>query len=173
MGEGQVRDGEAVDVGKQPQWQAEIRIKAAIDLVWDAVEDLSLIPRYHHDVRAVEYLSGSTRRAQGVSYRCVVPDGRTGWCIEKVVEHVPLRKTTIAIPEDSWGLGQNFDQFLVELTVEEEDEKTTLVRLRAFYIPRTWKAHLVNFLSLRPAMRRRALRTLEGLKVLVQKPEHE
>ena len=171
MGEGQVNDGEAVDVGKHPQWQAEIRIKAAIDRVWEAVEDLSLIPRYHHDVRAVEYLSGSTRRAQGVSYRCVVPDGRTGWCIEKVVEHVPLRKTTVAIPEDSWGLGQNFDQFLVELTVEEEDEKTTLVRLRAFYIPRTWKAHLVNFLSLRPAMRRRALRTLEGLKVLVQKPE--
>jgi uncharacterized protein YndB with AHSA1/START domain len=173
LAEGQVKDIDAPDVGKTPQWEAEIRIKAAIDLVWEAVEDLSLIPRYHHDVRSVEYLSGSTRRAQGVSYRCVVPDGRTGWCIEQVVEHVPLRKTTIAIPEDSWGLGRNFDQFLVELMVEEEDENTTIVRLRAFYVPRTWKAHLVNFLSLRPSMRRRALRTLEGLKVLVQKPELE
>ena len=171
MSELPVGEGEAADVGKKPQWQAEIRIHAAIDRVWEAVEDLSLIPRYHHDVRAVEYLSGSTRRAQGVSYRCVVPDGRTGWCIEQVVEHIPLRKTTVAIPEDSWGLGQNFDQFLMELTVEEEGENTTLVRLRAFYIPRTWKAHLVNFFSLRPAMRRRALRTLEGLRVLVQKPE--
>lgn len=171
MAEGTVGGGGMPDVGKIPQWQAEIRIHAAIDRVWEAVEDLSLIPRYHHDVRAVEYLSGTTRRAQGVSYRCVIPDGRTGWCIEQVVEHVPLQKTTIAIPEDSWGLGKNFDQFLVELTVEEEDENTTLVRLRAFYVPRTWKARLMNFFSLRPAMRRRALRTLEGLKVLLQKPE--
>jgi uncharacterized protein YndB with AHSA1/START domain len=166
-------DDEAGDVGKKPQWQVEIRIRAAIDRVWEAVEDLSLIPRYHSDVRAVEYLSGSTRRAQGVSYRCVVPDGRTGWCVERVVAHVPFRKTTVAIPEDSWGLVRNFDQFLMEITVEEEDEKTTRVQLCAFYVPKTWKAHLVNLLSLRPTMRRRALRTLKGLKHLLEKPGPE
>jgi uncharacterized protein YndB with AHSA1/START domain len=166
-------DVEPVTVGRAPQWTAELRIRAPLDRVWDAVEDLSLIPRYHSDVREVEYLSDTTRRGRGVSYRCVVPDGRTGWCVERVVEHVPLRKTTIAIPEDSWGLSRMFDQFLVEISVEDLDSGTTLVRLQAFYVPRTLKAHLVNILRLRPTMRRRALRTLEGLRHLVERPEPE
>jgi hypothetical protein len=164
-------DGEAGDVEKIPQWTVEIRIHAPIDRVWDAVEDISLIPRYHPEVREVEFLSGSTRRAQGVSYRCVVPDGRTGWCVERVVEHIPLRRTTVAIPEDSWGLGQNFDQFQTEISVENVDADTTLVRIQAFYIPKTWRARVMNTLRLRPRMRRRALQTLEGLRRLLEKPE--
>jgi uncharacterized protein YndB with AHSA1/START domain len=166
-------EGEAGTAGKRPQWTAEIRIRAPIDRVWDAVEDLSLIPRYHSDVREVEFLSDTTRRGRGVSYRCVVPYGRTGWCVEKVVEHVPLRKTTYAIPEDSWGLDQQFDQFLMEILVEDLDRRTTLVRLRAFYVPRTLKARVANTLRMRSRMRRSGLRTLEGLKRLVEKPEPE
>ena len=166
-------DDEPVTVGRAPQWTVELRIRAPLDRVWDAVEDLSLIPRYHSDVREVEYLSNTTRRGRGVSYRCVVPDGRTGWCVERVVEHVPLRKTTIAIPEDSWGLTQLIDQFLTELTVEDVDGGTTLVRLQAFYVPKTWKAQVLNILRLRPRMRQRALRTLEGLRRLLEKPEPE
>jgi len=164
-------DGEAGNVGKTPQWKVEIRIRAPLDRVWDAVEDISLIPRYHPEVRHVEPLSSSTRRAQGVSYRCVVPDGRAGWCVERVVEHIPLRKTTVAVPEDSWGLTRLIDQFLTEITVEEVDGGTTLVRIQAFYVPKTWKAQVLNILRLRPRMRRRARQTLEGLRRLLEKPE--
>jgi uncharacterized protein YndB with AHSA1/START domain len=164
-------DGEAGNVGKTPQWKVEIQIHAPIDRVWDAVEDISLIPRYHPEVRKVEYLSGSTRRAKGVSYRCVVPDGRTGWCVERVVEHIPREKTTIAFPEDSWGMSQMVDQFLTELTVKDLDTTTTLVRIQAFYVPKTWRARVMNILRLRPVMRRKGLQTLEGLRRLVEKPE--
>ena len=162
---------EAGNVGKTLQWKVEIRIRAPIDRVWDAVEDISLIPRYHPEVREVEYLSNTTRRARGVSYRCVIPDGRTGWCVERVVEHIPLQKITIAFPEDSWGLGRIFDQFLTELTVKAVDSTTTLVQLQAFYVPKTWKARVMNTLRLRPVMRRRALQILEGLRRLVEEPE--
>ncbi|MDD1660261.1 MAG: SRPBCC family protein [Methanomicrobiales archaeon] len=163
--------GEAGNVGKTPQWKVEIRIRAPIDRVWNAVEDISLIPRYHPEVREVEYLSDTTRRAKGVSYRCVIPDGRTGWCVERVVEHIPREKTIIAFPEDSWGLNQLIDQFLTELSVEDVDDATTLVRIRAFYVPKTWKARVMNILRLRSRMRRRALQTLEGLRRLLEKPE--
>ena len=164
-------DSKAGNGGKTPQWKVEIRIQTPIHKVWDAIEDISLIPRYHPEVREVEYLSNTTRRARGVSYRCVIPDGQIGWCVERVVEHIPLQKTTIAIPEDSWGLGQIFDQFLTELTVEDMDSTTTLVRIQAFYVPKTWRARVMNTLRLRPAMRRRALQTLEGLRRLLEIPE--
>ncbi len=63
---------------REPQWNVKIRINAPVAKVWDAIEDLTLIPKYHPDVRSVEYLSGQTKRAEGVTYKCVVPEGRKG-----------------------------------------------------------------------------------------------
>ena len=78
-----------------PQWKVEIHINAPVAKVWDAIEDLTRIPQYHPDVRSVEYLSGQTKRAPGVTYKCVVPEGRKGWCVERVVENIPNRKTSV------------------------------------------------------------------------------
>ncbi len=89
---------------REPQWKVEIRVNAPVTKVWDAIEDLTLIPKYHPDVRSVEYLSGQTKRAPGVAYKCVVPEGRKGWCVERVVENIPNRRTSVAFPEDSWGM---------------------------------------------------------------------
>src|SRR5262245_30380701 len=89
---------------RQPQWQVAIEIAAPVSRVWSATEDLSLIPSYHPIVRQVEFVSGSTKRAPGVNYKCVVPRGPgKGWCIERVVESIPNQRMTVSIPEDSWG----------------------------------------------------------------------
>ena len=52
----------------EPQWQVELCINAPIAQVWDAIEDISLIPQYHPEVRSVECLSSTSRRAPGVAY---------------------------------------------------------------------------------------------------------
>ncbi|RMF67737.1 MAG: SRPBCC family protein, partial [Calditrichaeota bacterium] len=42
---------------QSPQWAVEVHIAAPVAKVWEAIEDLSLIPRYHPVVREVEYVS--------------------------------------------------------------------------------------------------------------------
>ena len=151
------------------QWQVEVQIKATIARVWDAIDDLSLIPAYHPVVRKVEYLSGQTRRAAGVAYRCVVPDGhRAGWCVEQVIEHVPGQRMTVSFPEDSWGLSRMFDRFTAETTVGATDDATTRVRITASYHPKSFMMRIMNALVLRHIMRKRARLTLEGLKRLLE-----
>ena len=151
------------------QWQVEVQIKATVARVWDAIDDLSLIPAYHPVVRKVEYLSGQTRRAAGVAYKCVVPDGRrAGWCVEKVIEHVPGERMTVSFPEDSWGMSRMFDRFTAETTVGATDDATTRVRITASYLPKGFIMRTMNALGLRRMMRKRARLTLEGLKRLIE-----
>lgn len=151
------------------QWQVETTIEAPVAKVWEAIEDLTLIPSYHPEVGEVDFLSGQTRRAPGVSYKCIVSKGLKGWCVEKVVEHIPMAKTSVSIPEDSWGLGKMFKDFLAEITVTpKEDGATTLVMLYAYYHPKGPLMRLINTLLLRRIMQKRAHQTFTGLKKMVE-----
>ena len=151
------------------QWQVEDVIDAPLERTWAAFEDLSLIPRYHPVVRHVEFASGASRRAPGVKYKCIVPTGpRRGWCVEKVVEHVPLRSSTIAFTADSWGLGKLLDDFVTEIAVEPFEGTKTRVTLRGFYAPVGWRGWLFNALVIRRTMRKRARDTVRGLKRLLE-----
>lgn len=153
----------------EPQWQAEVRVQAPLPAVWEAVDDLSLIPEYHPEVRHVEFLSGQARRAKGVRYKCVVTEGRKGWCVEEVMAHHPYERTTVAFPEDSWGISRRVADFLTEISVVPGVSGETLLRLRAWYRPRGWLMRLANPLLMRRMMRNRAMKTLEGLKRLVER----
>ena len=156
-------------MGQVLQWQIEIQIDASVAEVWNAIADLSLIPKYHPVVRSVEYLSGETKRAPGVAYKCVVPEGRQkGWCVERVVENIPNRKMSVSFSEDSWGLSRMFTDFLAETTIEAAGENGTLVHLAAYYAPRGLTVRLMNVLVMRSKMRKRAKLTLRGLKRLVE-----
>ena len=151
------------------QWQVEIHIDAPVAEVWNAIADLSLIPKFHPVVRRVEYLSGETKRAPGVAYKCIVPEGpRKGWCVERVVENIPNRKMSVSFTEDSWGLNRMFSDFLAETTLEATGDHGTLVRLTACYAPRRLTVRLMNALLIRSKMRKSARQTLEGLKRLVE-----
>jgi len=155
-------------VSQNLQWQAEEVFDAALEKTWAAFDDLSLIPQYHPVVRDVEFLSGSPRRAPGVEYKCIVPTGpRRGWCIEKVIDHVPLRSSTVAFTADSWGLGQLLDDFVTEVTMEPVEGTKTRVTLRGFYTPRGWRGWVLNALVIRRTMRKRASDTLRGFKRLL------
>ena len=151
------------------QWRVSLDVHAPLAEVWEVVEDVSLIPEYHPEVRQVELLSGSARRSPGMRYRCIVPSGkRAGWCVEQVLEHVPLVRTTVAFPEDSWGLSRLLGDFTTELSVADTGPARTRLELAARYVPRGWRARVLNPLGLRWVMRRRAGRTLERLRRLVE-----
>lgn len=156
-------------MARRLQWEVETRITAPVAKVWDAIEDLSLIPQYHPIVGSVEFVSVHTRRAPGVSYKCVVPRGRQkGWCVERVVDHIPREKTTVEFSEDSWGMGKMFGDFMAETAVEPQGKDVTVVRLRAYYVPRGFGMGIVHSLFVRRVMRKRARLTLEGLRRLVE-----
>jgi hypothetical protein len=151
------------------QWQVEEVIDAPLERTWAAFDDLSLIPRYHPVVRDVEFLSGASLRAPGVEYKCIVPAGPCrGWCVEKVVDHVPLQSSTVSFTADSWGLGKLLDDFVTEIAVEPFEGTKTRVSLRGFYAPRGWRGWLFNALVIRRTMRKRASDTVRGLKRLLE-----
>ena len=156
-------------VSQHFQWQVEEVVDAALERTWAAFDDLSLIPQYHPVVRDVEFPSGSRRRAPGVEYKCIVPTGpRRGWCIEKVIDHVPLRSSTVAFTADSWGLGKLLDDFVTEIAVEPVEGTKTRVTLRGFYTPRGWRGWVLNALVIRRTMRKRAGDTVRGFKRLLE-----
>ncbi len=135
------------------QWQVETLIHARREATWEAIDDLSLIPDYHPVVGHVELPQGVERRQPGVEYRCVIPSGPgKGWCVEKVIDHVPLRRTTVAFTADSWGLTRLIDGFLTEIEIEPRGESITRVILTGRYRPRGWKGAILNVLVLRRRM---------------------
>jgi hypothetical protein len=150
------------------QWRTTVKIRASRDRLWAIVDDISLIPQYHPEVRKVELLSGQRTRAIGVKYRCVIPEGRKGSCVEEVVDYVPGERFATAFPEDTWGISEMFRDFVVETILLPHGDSETDVVLEAYYEPIGWKARLLNALLLRRLMAGRALRTIEGVKRLVE-----
>ena len=102
------------------QWTAEIHIDAPASRVWEIGDDISLIPQYHPEVAHVDFISGNTKRALGVKYRCHILEGRRGTCVEEIVDYVPNQRMTVAFPEDSWGMTKMFAHFTVDTTVIPE-----------------------------------------------------
>ena len=153
---------------KKFQWEVDININASLKKVWDSLDDLTLIPKYHPDVRTVEYVSGQTKRAAGVSYKCIVPKGRKGWCIERVIEHIPYQKTSIDFPADSWGISNMFCDFVTDIEVTAIDNSSTRVRLMAYYEPIGFLNNLMNILFIRRMMQRRARSVAKRFKTLIE-----
>jgi uncharacterized protein YndB with AHSA1/START domain len=151
------------------QWHTQITVAAPQERVWAIADDITLIPQYHPEVRHVELISGTERRAAGVRYRCTIPEGRKGNCIEEVTEYVPGSRFVTAFPEDSWGLSEQLAEFTVE-TMLEPVPQGTRIRLNGYYRPRTPLMKLMNVLGLRRLMARRALRVLAGVKRLAEEP---
>jgi len=151
------------------QWSTQITVAAPPERVWAIADDITLIPQYHPEVRHVELISGTASRAAGVRYRCTIPEGRKGNCIEEITEYVPGSRFVTAFPEDSWGLSEQLAEFTVE-TVVAPVAGGTRIRLNAFYRPRSLLMKLLNPLGLRRPMARRAFRVLEGVKRLAEKP---
>jgi uncharacterized membrane protein len=158
-----------MDLPPTLQWQVEETIDASLDQSWAAFEDLSLIPKYHPAVGSVEFPSDAVRRAPGVEYKCIIPAGpQRGWCVEKVIEHVPRERSTIAFTGDSWGLSERLTGFVTEVVFEACRDAQTRVTLRGFYSPKGLCARMLNALFIRRAMRRRAKDTLAGMKQMLE-----
>lgn len=151
------------------QWQFKIEIERPINQVWEAIEDLSLIPKYHPKVRDVKFVTGQSRRAPGVEYKCVIPDGRQkGWCTEKVLENIQNKKMTITFVEDSWGLAKMFKEVTISLLTEPIGPNRTKLVMEAYYQPNSLKFAVLNTLFMKVVMKMRAKKTMLSLKALLE-----
>ena len=156
---------------KNLQWEVKVSINVPVEKVWDATQDISLIPTYHPEVEKVELLSGNTKRAPGVEYKCIIPEGRprSGSCVEKVIENVKYEKTTILAVEDTWGLSEMLKYYITEVIFEKKDKNTTILHLLGYYEPNGLKMRIMNILVLRRIMKKRGREVLMGVKDLVEK----
>ena len=153
------------------QWEVEVSISASVEQVWDATQDISLIPVYHPEVEKVELLSNQNKRAQGVEYKCIIPEGnpRSGSCIEKVIENDKYKKTTTLAVEDTWGLSEMLKYYTTDSILEKIDDKTTVLHFKGYYEPIGFKNKLMNVLILRRIMKKRGKEVMVGIKDLVEK----
>ena len=153
----------------KPQWDLSLGIDAPVAKVWEVMDDLTLIPRYHPDVQHVEFISGTKQRAAGVAYKCVISDGRrAGWCIEETIEYEPFQHMTIAFPEDTWGMGKILEDFVTRLDIEPGPENSTILHVLGFYRVKGLHWHVFNTLVLRRMMRRRVRRVFDNLKRFIE-----
>jgi Polyketide cyclase / dehydrase and lipid transport len=150
------------------QSSEKIKIEASTDRVWGIIDDISLIPQYHPEVGKVDLISGESKRAVGVRYRCSILEGRKGTCVEEVVEHVPNRKISTAMPQDSWGLAKMFADFIVDTTVEPLDDNSCFLQFDAYYNPVGLWNTILNVLMLRRVFRKRSRAVMEGIKRLAE-----
>lgn len=153
-------------MSRRLQWKTSIVVDAPRERVWAIADDISAIPSYHPEVRKVDLLSGRSTRALGVRYRCTIPEGRKGSCVEEVVGYVPGESVTTAFPEDTWGLSEMLADFVVETSLHTVAGGRTLIRLEAHYRPVGLRMKLANALFLKRVMARRSHKVLEGIKRL-------
>ena len=152
-----------------PQWEVEAVVSAPLAAVWNIVEDLSLIPEYHPDVRQVQFLSGQARRARDVRYKCFMPEKSGNWFVEEVVEHEPFEHTVLALVNDSRGGAGKLDHFLTQISVEPRGSGETLLRFRAWYRSKGWLGRMTGTVLSARGMRTRAAHAIQGLKRLSER----
>jgi uncharacterized protein YndB with AHSA1/START domain len=146
------------------QSQASVIINAPRQRVWDYCMDISKIPEFHPRVSKVDFLSGKTIKEEGVSYQCNITQGENkGTCIEKIIKIVPMEKFTTAIPEESWGLVDLFENYTVDTVFESISENQTKVSILHFYDTNKLRAKLINFFA-KGKVSKQTLDTLNGIK---------
>lgn len=151
---------------KNPQIEVSVTIDAPLKRVWEYAMDISHIPEFHPRVDEVEFLSGTTQRAEGVEYRCNIltgPSRGRGTCVEKIGEVVPMEHFMTSFPEDTWGLSKLFLDYEVESSFEKIDDERTRMTIRQYYSPNGLKGKLANVIAHR-RITGQTLDTMNGMK---------
>jgi hypothetical protein len=141
-----------------------MQIAVPVARLWELIDDITLIPQYHPEVGKVDLISGRSKRAVGVKYQCSILEGRTGTCVEEVVEYIPYQKIATAMPQDSWGIDKMLRDFIVESMVRPIDDHSCLLQFDAYYTPVGFWNTLLNVFVLRRVFRKRSLSVMEGIK---------
>ena len=122
-------------MNQEAQWTAELVVNAPLKRVWEVVDDVTLIPRYHQEVHTVNVIAGQAKRAVGTKYQCKILKGRhTGSCVEEVLAYEPERMVVTGMVSDTWGIDKMLADFTVVSTLSSHTETSTILRFEAFYI---------------------------------------
>lgn len=148
------------------QSEQEIVINAPIKKVWAYNLDLTNIPAYHPRVDKVDLISDQKSRGADVAYRCHLNDGKDT-CIEKDVEVVPMQKIVTVLPEDTMGITDIFDDYVVVTRFTSLNEDTTKMEFCHYYSTKTLKKRLLNLIA-KWKIARQSQNTLSEIKKAVE-----
>jgi uncharacterized protein YndB with AHSA1/START domain len=151
------------------QFSVRVEIDASPKRVWEVIDDITLIPQFHPEVRKVDLVTGQKHRGVGVKYRCHILEGRKGNCVEEVVEYTPNEKFATGMPEDSWGLSEMLAEFVVETIVLPQDSGTTILQFDTYYDPVGIRNVIMNSLILRRAFKKKSISVMDGIKRLAER----
>jgi len=137
----------------RPKFQSrqEVIINAPLEKVWEFNRDLSKIADYHPNVNKVELISGKQFREAGVSYQCLLTDGKNT-CIEKDIEVIPMKKIVTQLPFDTMGITKLLPDYVVETNLSKAGDNATKVEMLHFYSTSRFFVWLLNCIIIKRKM---------------------
>lgn len=154
-------------MGRPPfQSRQSVVICAPLETVWEFNQDLSKIAEYHPRVSKVDFVSGTSKREAGATYRCHISDGKNT-CTERDIEVIPMERIVTMLPEDTLGICKIFPDYVVETTFTSLDENTTKMEFSHYYSTNSLKAKMANAVA-RPKIAKESQDTLAAIKNAIE-----
>jgi Polyketide cyclase / dehydrase and lipid transport len=149
----------------KPQGRDDVVVDAPSEILWDLISDSRLLARWGPPVAGVEVFVDEGEPERIGSLRKVYArfGRRSGWFLERRVEHVEGRAIAFVIEEDTFGLSRLVERSGASLELLPLPAGRTRVVFAFFHDPRGVKGRLVNPL-LRWKQRRNRLAALASLK---------
>jgi hypothetical protein len=83
---------------------------------------------------------------------------------ERCVEFLPNRRAAYVVDDDTLGFHRMLLDYGFAITLDQQSDRTTVLRIDTYYTPRTPLYELLNRLVLRRRMRKLVDGLLQGLK---------
>ena len=152
----------------QLQGRDSIDINAPMAHLWTLISDSNRLLDWGPPVTAIEvidYPEGvGTRRRVDAEF-----NGKTGYFIERRIEHVDGKKTRFVIEEDSFGLSRMMTESGASLELIPLDKHHTRVVFSFYHNPKGLLGQVMNWLIILRQQRKNRLLALESLKTYAEK----
>jgi ligand-binding SRPBCC domain-containing protein len=153
---------------KQIQAIANVIINAPLENVWAFNMDITKLEKYHPRTDEVTYLSGKTIREPGVEYQCNVYQGdEKGSCVERITEVIPMQQFTTALPTDTWGLSDLFENIEAVTRFEALSQQSTRMTIEISFSACTETAIKMLPFAIEK-FNTQTLETLEAIKEMIE-----
>lgn len=153
-------------LGAPLQGQDSIVIYAPIETLWTLISDSTRLEDWGPPVKQVEILNNPGQPEKLGSYRRVDAEmnGKSGYYIERRVEHVEYKKMRFVMEDESFGISKIMSDTGAAMELEVIDENITRVIFSFYHRPKGIFGHLMNWLIVLRQQRKNRLLALESLK---------
>lgn len=149
----------------QLQARNEEIIRASAARIWSVITDINQLPKVNPGV-----ISASGRMdVLGETRSCVIDNnGKRGTMNERLVELLPLERTTWTIDSDTMGMSKMLKDTRFIFRLEKIDEAQTKLISETHYVPSNMIARIMNVVLMRPMIRKAQAQILNNIKSITE-----